>query len=290
MNAPIPEHIAPGYGATRTWQAGLTLELQHQPATNRTVLSKMDFYGPLRVQRPFYPEGEVCHLYLLHPPGGMVSGDELSIDISAQPGAHTVVTTPSAGKVYQADSSNVRQRQKVTLNVEGALEWLPQETIIFNGANGCLDTEIHLSENSRFIGWDVFCLGRLAGNYPFLTGTLEQRLQVYRDGVPCLLDRQRLVKTGGEDALFHATWGFGGATVSGTCIATIASEQITELLERVRTQLSGSFACTVKDNLLIIRYLGHSVPDAKRGFIAAWRSLRPVVMGREVTIPRIWHT
>ena len=282
--------VSGGYGAGRNWKAQLTLEMQPQPETGRTVLGHMGFSGPLRVQRPFYPEGEVCHLYVLHPPGGMVSGDELAMDIRVRPAAHSLMTTPSAGKIYQADSCNVRQHQKVRLDVQGTLEWLPQETIVFNGANGCLETEVHLGEGSRFIAWDIFCLGRLAGNHPFQQGSLEQRLQVYKKGIPCLLERQRLIRTGEEDRLFRAPWGFGGATVSGTLIATVDEAVQAELRDAVRALLPSGFACTSKEGLLIIRYLGQSLQNAKSGFLNAWQQIRPQAVGRPVTIPRIWHT
>ena len=98
MSTPVSQT----YGRDRHWSARLHLAYSHR--FSRTALTDVDFEGPLRVQRPFYPEGDVCHTYLLHPPGGMVSGDELAIHLQLSPETHVVATTPSAGKIYCADS------------------------------------------------------------------------------------------------------------------------------------------------------------------------------------------
>ena len=88
--------------STREWQASLELDIDHHEARSRLIGQK--HFGPLRVLRPYYPEGkEVIHLYLIHPPGGLVCGDHLDISLSVQANAKAVITTPSAGKIYATD-------------------------------------------------------------------------------------------------------------------------------------------------------------------------------------------
>ena len=68
-----------------------------------TQLTKTKRCGPLIIQKAFYPEGRDCaHLYLLHPPAGIVSGDELRVGIDVQQNAHTLITTPGAKRFYRA--------------------------------------------------------------------------------------------------------------------------------------------------------------------------------------------
>jgi len=99
----------------RQWQARLDIHLNRQGA--RTVLAAHRHSGPLRLQRPFYPEGSaVCHLCLLHPPGGLVMGDELSTTLTLEAAAEAVVTTPSAGKFYGVGDGPA-QRQCIELGV-----------------------------------------------------------------------------------------------------------------------------------------------------------------------------
>src|SRR5580765_6083218 len=77
------------------WQAELALRFAHRGA--RTVLASRHQRGPLMVQRPFYPEADgVCHTYVLHPPAGIVGGDQLNLSVTLEAGAHALITTPAA--------------------------------------------------------------------------------------------------------------------------------------------------------------------------------------------------
>ena len=80
--------------AHSSWQA--RLELGFRATAGRTVLAHRRHVGPLVVQRPFYPEGGICHVYLLHPPGGVVGGDTLELQVQADADSHALITTPAA--------------------------------------------------------------------------------------------------------------------------------------------------------------------------------------------------
>lgn len=283
-----------GYGTNRTWLAELTLGFVAGP--DKTLMKDFKFKGPLRVQRPFYPEGAPCHVYILHPPGGLVSGDNLKIDISCEKNSHAVLTTPSAGKIYQADSCNVEQHQQVQLRIRDAVcEWLPQETIVFNGANGYLNTDIELSEDAKFIGWDIYCLGRTAGNKPFDSGRVVQTLKVTKAGVPLLIERQ--VVAGGGDELTQR-YGFSGHSVSGTLVAyglkspqeSVAS--LREVIERLTSEMpiKGLLVVTQRLGVLLVRYLGPCSEEGKNLFIDCWKHLRKDLLGLDASAPRIWLT
>ena len=114
------------------WKA--ELKLRFSRTVNKTVLSERSQKGPLTVQRPFYPEGECCHVYVLHPPGGIVSGDQLAIAINVDENAKALITTPGASKFYRSSGEQAFQTIALSINEGATLEWLPQETIIFEGA------------------------------------------------------------------------------------------------------------------------------------------------------------
>ena len=96
--------------AHSSWHA--RLELGFRDSGTRTVLAHRRHIGPLMVQRPFYPEGSICHVYLLHPPGGLVGGDSLTVDVDVAGGARALVTTPAAGKFYRSAQRTARQVQR----------------------------------------------------------------------------------------------------------------------------------------------------------------------------------
>lgn len=291
------------FDAGRRWEASLDLGFRHDGQATR--LYRVDHRGPLRVQRPFYPEGRdgTCHVYLLHPPGGLVSGDILDIQARVGAGARALLTTPAANKLYRADRNAVAWSQRTRLVVEegGLLEWLPQETIAFDGSRGVQATEIELSGSARCLGWEVLALGRPASGLPFASGHLEQRFRLSRDGRPLWIERQPLDP---DHRRFHGAWGQRGCSVQATLWA-VGLEDESAAIERLRqglgqggNDLAGSpgageaerWAVTVRDGVLLLRYLGHSRREAWSLCEAAWTLLRPMLMDREACVPRIWFT
>lgn len=276
-----------GYGPDREWRAHLKLRLV--PAAGKTRLKKLAFTGPLRIQRPFYPEGGVCHLYVLHPPGGLVSGDRLHIEVAAEAGSQSLLTIPSAGKIYGRDSDGVAQGQSalLQLNDNAECEWLPQETIVYRGANAVLDTCIELSSDARFIGWDLVCLGRPAADEIFDEGSLSQRIRLWRDGRMLLNERLQL---NGDTDIRRSRVGLAGSSVFGTLLASgpgLNESLITALREALPCP---DFTVTERLGVLLVRYLGDDMNRCRDGMWQAWALIRPILLARPACIPRIWLT
>lgn len=248
--------------------------------------------GPLRVQKPFYPEEGCCHVYLLHPPGGIVGGDQLSIDINVEAQANVLITTPGAGKYYRSTGAQAKQQQRFRVGKQALLEWLPQEQIIFDGAYASVSTRVDLAEEAHFIGWDISCLGRPASKDYFVQGRYQTRFELWRDKQVLYIERARF--EGGSD-LFNASWGLRGYTVVGTmvCIsagATEGDELIMQLREALYSRYVLLFSVSQLDDVLVCRYLGDSAAEAKSIFTQAWQIIRPAFVGRKVCRPRIWNT
>ncbi|OLO03883.1 MULTISPECIES: urease accessory protein UreD [Salinicola] len=288
------------FDATRRWDASLSLEFAAR-ATDadsrmRTRLTRARHHGPLRVQRPFYPEprlagqADPCHVYLLHPPGGLVSGDALKIDATVAPMAHAVLTTPAATKLYRADSRGVVWSQTNRLEVEdgGVLEWLPQETIAFDGSRGEQRTDIDLHGSARCLGWEIMALGRPASHLPFESGRIEQRFQLTHDGRPLWIERQPLDPM---HPRFTGRWGQGGATVQATLWAAGLND-LRQAVDNLRDAIpaAGNWAVTQRHGVLLLRYLGDSRNEAWALCRAAWQAIRPLMIARDACEPRIWRT
>lgn len=282
------------FDADRHWAASLDLRFEARPDGIRqaTRLTRCHHLGPLRVQRPFYPEGRngCCHVYLLHPPGGLVSGDALSIQAKVAAGGHALLTTPAAAKLYKADSHGVAWAQHTRLTVEddATLEWLPQETLAFDGSRGVQTTTIELGAQAHCIGWEVLALGRPASELPFVTGHLEQRFRLTRDGRPLWQERQILDPA---HARFRGKWGQGGATVQATLWA-VGLDDEAAAVDALREAIpeAGHWAVTRRRGVLLLRYLGNERNEAWAICQQAWETLRPQLTGKPATVPRIWLT
>lgn len=268
----------------RGWKA--RLELGYEKRGNVTVLARNSHVGPLRVQSPLYPEEEVCHTCILHPPGGVVAGDRLEVDLEAGTDAHALITTPGATKFYRSGGAAASQHQRLTVH-GGVLEWFPQDNIVFPGAVAEINTHVHLDTSARFIGWEVLCLGLPTRKEPFHDGSLVSRFSVYREKKPVFLER--LDVTGPEDLIGPA--GLRGQPVMATFIASGADESILhDIRDLQRSDRSSLLGFTLIDDLLVGRYLGDSTFEARELFQKAWSRVRPRLIGRAACPPRIWST
>jgi urease accessory protein len=266
------------------------------------VLARRAHEGPLVVQRPFYPEGGVCHVYLVHPPGGVVGGDTLELHARVGDGAHALITTPAATKFYRSEGRVARQTQDIALDA-ATFEWLPQETILFPDAYANIATRVRLTERSKFIGWEIVCYGRPASNLKYASGRAHQDFELWVQGVPLVLDHLRL--DGASDSM-QARFGLAGHTVLGTMFAYPANQALLELARTVSIASSGSsssdtaspalrpgdamLACTKVDGVLVCRAIGSQADAVRRALTSIWSLIRPHIAGRAATPPRIWST
>ncbi len=268
------------------WSA--RLELNFDAHAGRSVLAARRHSGPLRVQRPFYPEGErVCHVYLLHPPGGVVGGDELMIDVVVAAGASALLTTPAAGKFYRSHGAVARQAQTLRVEQGATLEWLPQESILFDGAHAELSTRVELAEGAGFIGWEILVLGRPGAGERFEHGALRQRVELWQKGKPLYLERARYEQGA---AVLTVPWGLAGYAVSGSLLCVCNGVELLEQLREAVVPAAGLFSATQLDDVLLCRYLGEHADEARQCFETAWQVLRPALLQRPACAPRIWAT
>lgn len=275
------EHLA--FEDRSGWLASLDLELA--ASAGRTVLARRSHVGPLVVQRPFYPEGEVCHVYLVHPPGGVVGGDRLELRVLARDGSHSLITTPAATKFYRSEGRIAHQSQDISLDA-ACVEWLPQETILFPDAYANIATRVRLTERSRFVGWEIVCYGRPASGLSYSSGRAHQDFELWMNDTPLILDRLRL--DGASDTM-HARFGLNGYSSLGTMFAYPADDALLELARSVTVE--GVLAAATKvDGVLVARATGPRADAVRKQLALIWSAIRPHVAGRPATPPRIWST
>src|SRR5260221_2766161 len=172
-----------------SWKASLALGFTFDD--RKTTLSRKIHDGPLVVQKPLYPEGgEVCHAIVVHPPVGIAGGDELDRGVTAGGGAAVLLTTPGAAKWYR--SAGPWARQRLAFEVQGALEWLPQESIVFDGALAQAEIEVDLAAGASLIGWDIVCLGRTGSGERYARGSYLASMRVRREGRLLWQERGRI--------------------------------------------------------------------------------------------------
>lgn len=262
------------------WSAYLQLRFVRRDAVTR--LGAWRHFGPLLVQRPFHPEGAPCHVYVLHPPGGVVAGDRLELNIQLEPGSHALLTMPGASKFYRSIGPTARLTQRFHLAADSTLEWLPQDSIFFCGARASLDSRFTLEPGARLLAWETLCLGRPVMNERFEHGALDSRLCIELPGEVGLHERLRL--EGGQLAKL------GGHPLVATFCAAPADQALLEQVRPLLEQLGNPAGATLLGSLLVIRLLDHDNQHLQRTLQRLWHVLRPAVLGLPACPPRIWAT
>ncbi|MBN8489096.1 MAG: urease accessory protein UreD [Burkholderiales bacterium] len=249
--------------------------------------------GPLRVLQRLYPEGEaICHHVLVHPPGGIVGGDQLDIDVTLASDTHALITTPGATRFYRSAGPLATQTLRARVAAGARLEWLPLETIAYSGCRAANALHFDLSPGAEMIGWDLLALGLPAADQGFTRGELHQTLSI----AGRWLEQGRI---GADDpALLDSPLGWAGQRALATlwCAAGDGFDDARreQLLEDARLCIAASplasraGASATDDGVVVLRALAprtEALFALARTVRGAWRHR---LWGLAECPPRLW--
>ncbi|HEV2548705.1 MAG TPA: urease accessory protein UreD [Stellaceae bacterium] len=254
----------------------------------RNGLARLYQRTPCRVLFPTPEPDDIPMAALLTTSGGLAGGDRLSIAVAAEARARAVVATAAAEKVY--GSQGAETRVAVTLRAEQSawLEWLPQESILFDGARLVRSLAFEVAAGARLLAAETLVFGRIARGERFLQGLLHESWRVRRGGRLVWVDTTQLA--GDVGAALARPAAFGGADAFAT--ALYVGEDAASLLETAR-DLAASGTCrsgaTVVSGVLVARFRGAaaSVRAALMRYVAG---LRQRAAGLPPRLPRLWHS
>jgi urease accessory protein len=250
--------------------------------------------GPLRVLKALYPEGEgICHHVLVHPPGGVVGGDVLNVDVQVATGAQALITTPGATRFYRSAGALAVQRCTLTLHTGARLEWLPLEAIAYPSCRAENRVVLDLQGNAQIIGWDMLALGLPASGAPFDAGVFTQSLHWpgrWRehgriDAQDMLLRRSPLGLA--NHSVLATLWLASGEPLPAAQVEALLGDAREAASQRPTLQ-AGSTAPDA--HLVLLRVLAPQVEAAwhlLRAVRAAWRQR---LWGLSDVEPRVWRT
>lgn len=272
------------------------LELCFTKDSNRTILAHRKHFGPVRVQKMLWPEKTgVCHAIIVHPPAGIAGGDHLTFEMKTDQDSHALVTTPGAGKWYKTNLKQAFQHIHIHVQDEAIFEWLPQETMLFNGANANSETIVHLDAAASFIGWDMLVIGRQARHETFSQGAYQNKFQLYQNQKILVAD---CLNFKGNDRWLKSCLGMNGHAVMASFWAVPPEQyrsnfyldqhidQIRELIMRMNINVT----LTLLGYVVTARYLGNDVRECHDAFAAIRAKLRRYWFDLDEEFPRIWRT
>lgn len=272
------------------WLAQLNIEYTRHE--NRTV-ANFEHQGPLRLLKSLYPEGEtICHNVLIHPPSGLVGGDTLDIQIHLRAQTHALLTTPGASRFYRSEQGIATQRVHARLADGARLEWLPLETLAYNGCDGLNQVLFELAPNSELLAWDITALGLPHANLPFETGQLWQHMEIPRVWL------ERGLLNAADKRLMDGPLGLGGMRCMATLVwacgenikrdrkdqaLTIAQDLLKDLPADVYAGVTAPHG-----QVLVVRVIAPVVEPAQIVMRSVWSAWRQALWKVGGTLPRIW--
>ena len=272
------------------WQAKLTLDYSVE---DQRCVARHVHEGPLRVLKALYPEGDrVCHHVLVHPPSGLVGGDELHIRLNVQTGAHALITTPGATRFYGSAGLTARQLVHAHVAANATLEWLPLEALAYNRCQAINQAVFHLASGSRLIAWDVTALGLPHADLPFVEGQFQQHLEIAGTWL------ERGLIDASDHRLLHSPLGLNGHT----CLSTLVFAQGDAMDDALREQVLAlarqlceahpqrlqSGVSSPDERVVVVRVLSAQVESAMALLRSIWLQWRLHCWQLPAVMPRIW--
>jgi urease accessory protein len=275
------------------WRA--TLDLDYALSKEGKTGVHYQHTGPLRLLKSLYPEGDaVCHNVLVHPPGGLVGGDTLAINIRVGEQAHALITTPGATRFYRSQGEPATQALHAQLEDGARLEWLPLEALAYDQCQAHNRAVFELAPSAELMGWDITALGLPLAQLPFERGSFSQHIEV--PGV--WLEQGRIDAT--DERLMNGPLGLAGhrclATLFFVSGRAITRERRERALDAVRALIDAhplrlsAGATAPNPQVLVVRVLSPLVEpamDLLKALRACWRTS---LWDMQATNPRVWRT
>jgi len=248
---------------------------------------------PLRVLFPVPAAGDPPVAVIVTTSGGLVAGDRLDIRVELAPGAVAHVTASAAEKVYRSTGRTTTITQTLAIGPGAALEFLPPETILFDGARLQRETVIDLAPGSAFLGGDIVVFGRRARGERFANGFLREVWELRRNGYLVWGDALHLDDDVGR--IIDDPACFDGAAAFATMIFSPPAGDVRSLLDGARV-VQGVCAttglragATTIAGVVIARWLASDAAVLRRAYADLACHFRSAALGLPNCLPRVWH-
>jgi len=248
---------------------------------------------PLRILFPAAAENDPPLAAIVTTSGGLVAGDRLDIDVGLAPGASAHVTTSAAEKIYRSTGRTTTINQNLSVGPGAVLEFLPLETILFDGARLRRKTILELAPASAFLGGDIVVFGRRARGEHFVTGFLREVWEVRNDGELVWGDALQLEDNIGSIIDDPACFDRAGAFA--TMILAPGGARARDLLDSARVVQAAAATpglragATLIAGLVIARWLAGEPLVLRRAYADLACHFRAAALGLPPRLPRVWH-
>lgn len=224
---------------------------------------------------------------LINTSGGMTGGDQLSWNIDAGANSHAIITTQACEKIYKSQSGTANVQTLIRVAENASVEWLPQETILFDQGKLRRTIDVELAETASFIGLEAVVLGRQAMEEPARNIVLSDRWRIKRGEHLIHADDVRMQGNIEELALHPSI--LGGAASYATliiCLPAAQQDQSEALVDEMRNAAAPTAAWGINDlgNKIVARFVAHDMYALRQTLVPVLTAART---NREV--PKVWR-
>ena len=248
MTAHIPIESIPTLQRARGL---LNISTQKAYQTN-TRLKNLRQEGSYRASFPRHSKGNI-ETVIINTAGGVTSGDKFTTTITAHENSQISITTQAAERIYRARDTLVGEIQtSLCLQKNAQLYWLPQETILFDGARLKRRLDVDLHSSAKFLMVEPLVFGREASGEKLLSGMLDDRVSISSNGQPIYIDRIKL-KDNITDQLMRPALANNSHAVVSIVLVKPNAKLLLEPVRALLPQKAG--ASLLNDNILVVRML-----------------------------------
>lgn len=281
--------VARAHSPHQRVDGALHIEFRRTPA-GHTALADLYQRAPCRVLFPTPEVGEPTLAVLLTTSGGLTGGDRTDASIIVGPGSSATVTSQAAERIYRAldAQSEVQMRLDLTVGAGAWVEYLAQETILFNGARLRRSFSARVAEAGRMLALETVVFGRTEMGEQFDTGLLHDAWQVHRDGRLVWMDALRLA--GDIGRVRGAPFGFGTSVAQSTLlyVGADAASRL-DAVRRILDTCGELAAASAFDGVLLVRAMAVRTQELRCVMMRLVAGLRHAAGGWPARLPRIWQ-
>ena len=252
-----------------------------------TRLQRLDQNWPGRVLFPSVPGHSYAEAVITNIAGGMVSGDQFDQNFELDSGADVTLTSQSAEKIYRSHGAPCRMTSELTVGPMGCLEWMPQETILFEGAQLHRSTRFNLHENASLLAGEMTVFGRRARGETFHQGKLNDHWEILRNGKLVFSDRT-VVGTGYQTSILTQPFAFNEAAAMALMVCQAPDLVIVRDCGRQSMGPNALGGFTIVNGLVIGRFVSDDAARLRDLISKLWTDLRQAMGFSRLDLPRVW--
>lgn len=245
-----------------------------------TRLDRLHQSGASKIRLPHVFGHEPPQAVLINTAGGLTGGDRLSVDVTVGSRCRAMATTQACEKIYRAADCEANVQTALTVAEGARLDWLPQETILFDGARLARRLEANVAPGATLLLVEATIFGRSARGERVRSGLFTDKWRIRQGERLVFADDLRFDFS--DKGLLSRPAVMAGVAAMATIL--LITDEPEEHVDAVRTIIDEHGGASAWDHKLVARIVAENGAALRRVLIPALDALLD-----NATLPHIWR-